>query len=298
MAAARREGIKILHANGSRACFYGGLAGRLLGIPVLWHVRETIRDHLLYDGLLGGMANKIVCASQAIAQERFGRFGPILKSRVAVVRNGIAPDRLKRDEEKRSAIRAELAVKRDEVLIVQLGNFVSLKGHPFAIHGIAEALRLSPQLPVRFLGFGRILDVDYHRRLLALAKEAGVGDRIAFHDYRTDVQGILSAADIFLLPSQREGFSRSLLEAMAMELPVIATQIPAIAEAVAGQGSLLVRDGDIGSLADAILKLSRDGGLRKEMGRINRERVLTQFTEELHRKAIESIYAQLLRPQG
>jgi glycosyltransferase involved in cell wall biosynthesis len=293
--AAKDCGIKIIHANGSRACLYGGIAGRLLGIPVVWHVRETIRDHLAYDGLLGFLAARIVCASHAIVHERFAPFGLLFSRKTTVVYNGVVLDQLQRDEEKRYVIRTELGIEEADVLIGMVGNFIPLKGHKFVIKGIAEACKSHPGFRVKLLCVGRVLDAGYHRGILALAKEEGLEDRIIFMDYSTDIRGILSAADVFTLPSKREGFSRSLLEAMGMGLPVIATNIPAIAEAVEDQsGGILVDDGDVDAMAAAILKLCQEPDLRERMGRRNRERVMKHFTMDIHRKEIENVYFVLL----
>ena len=81
-----------------------------------------------------------------------------------------------------------------------------------------------------------------------------------------------------------------------MGLPVIATRIAAIAEAVEDQtGGMLVEDGDVAVLAQAILALCGSADLRKRMGERNRERVQQRFTADIHQKAIENLYATLLR---
>ncbi len=121
---------------------------------MIWHVRETIRDHILYDGLLGMLAQRIVCASQAVAQERFAPFGQWLARKTMVVYNGIVPGQWFRDERKRCAWRGALGVEEGEVLLVLLGSFVPLKGHAFAIKGIAAACRRQTETPFRLLCVG------------------------------------------------------------------------------------------------------------------------------------------------
>ncbi len=129
----------------------------------------------------------------------------------------------------------------------------------------------------------------------SLIQDEGLEERIRFIDHTTDVQGILSAADLFLMPSQREGFSRSLLEEMAMELPVIATDIPAIAEALEDQrGGILVGYGDDAGLAEAVVTLCRDKALRERMGKENRARVWKYFTSEIRQAEMSSLYSTLL----
>ena len=62
----RRDHVDIIHANGCRACFYSVVAGKALGLPVIWHVRETIKDILLYEGLLGLLSKVIICVSRNV----------------------------------------------------------------------------------------------------------------------------------------------------------------------------------------------------------------------------------------
>jgi glycosyltransferase involved in cell wall biosynthesis len=176
-----------------------------------------------------------------------------------------------------------------------IGNFIPIKGHEFLIKGISEACKRNAGVSLKVLCAGRIIDADYYKRILRLAKDQGIENRVIFCDYTTDVAGKLSAADIFILPSKREGFSRSLLEAMVMELPVIATNISEIAEAVEDHcGGILVKDGDVDAMANAILQLCRDPDLRESMGKENKNRVMKYFTADIHRKAIENIYSTLL----
>jgi glycosyltransferase involved in cell wall biosynthesis len=293
--AARDYGLRIIHANGSRACLYGGIVGRSIGIPVVWHVRETMRDPILYDGLLGVLATRIVCASRAVAQARFERLAILFRRKITVVHNGIVPEGLQKDEQRRDVVRQKFGLQEKDVLIGMIGNFIPLKGHEFLIKGLAEACKRNPDNRLKLLCAGRILDPDYHARILKRVKEQPLADRVILMGYTDDVAGILSAADIFALPSEREGFSRSLLEAMGMGLPVIATNLTAIAEAVEAQrGGLLVADGHVAAMADAMLTLSGRADLRNSMGRRNRERVQKCFTADLHRKAIEDLYSTLL----
>lgn len=123
---------------------------------------------------------------------------------------------------------------RRETLLSLVGNYVPLKGHPHLLRAFAEA-RKGQGRSVKLLCTGRILNADYHRSLLTLLGELGIEADVTLLDYTPDITDLLCATDIFALPSQREGFSRSLLEAMAMGLPVIASRIDEFAEAVEDQ---------------------------------------------------------------
>jgi len=101
-----------------------------------------------------------------------------------------------------------------------------------------------------------------------------------FLGMRTDVRDILAASDMFVLPSYREGMPRSIIEAMAMGLPVIATNIRGSREEVVDGGTgILVPAGDVNALSNAIIKLANDSKLRKTMGKKGRERAEKYFDE-------------------
>ena len=70
----KKNRIDIIHVNGSRACFYAGLAGRILGIPVAWHVRESIRDRYAYDRFLAQCAHIIICVSGSVQRNHKGNY--------------------------------------------------------------------------------------------------------------------------------------------------------------------------------------------------------------------------------
>lgn len=287
--------IQILHANGSRACLYSGIAGRRLHVPVIWHVRESLRDHLFYDGLLGLLANRIVCVSHAAARLRFHRFGVFLSGKIGVIHNGADPSAFIGSPDSRSRIRVSLNIGEEETLISLVGNYIPLKGHTHLLLAFAEARKQQVQR-MKLLCVGRILDAGYHRDLSVLIGNLGLKDDVILMDYKPDIVGLLSATDIFALPSQREGLSRSLLEAMAMGLPIIASRIDEIAEAVDDQqGAILAGYGHVEALAQAILTLSGNPSLRKRMGLKNRERFLERFTLDRHTTSFKRLYSNLMK---
>ncbi len=287
--------INIIHANGSRACLYSGLAGRLLGVPVIWHVRETIRDIYWYDALLGSLAHTIVCASESVKNLRFGQQSSKLKGKCRVVYNSVDSSKFCLDPSLRGKIREELGVSQETILFGIIGNIIPLKGHDFFLKGLELAVKKNPALQLQVVFAGRALDPDFEQRLRELAVQLHLENNIIFSGFRENVVEILSALDVFVLPSQREGFSRSLLEAMSMGLPIIASKINAIEEAVNHEESaLLVEFGNVEALAHMIQQLSTDETLRKSLGDAARERVERNFSLETHSNTIEKIYEDIL----
>ena len=284
----------LIHANGSRVCFYSVLAGRLLGIPVLWHVRETLKDIFFYDAFLGLASKRIVCVSKSVAAKRFGRFGPLLKKKLSVVHNGVDTSRLVRNEHARGEVRTRLAVQSNDVLFGALGNIIPRKGYEFFLQGLSEAKKLNPTISAKVLIVGRRLDTEYYTMLLRLVSDLRLQDSVLFKDYSENVQALLSAMDVFVLSSSSEGFSRALLEAMSSSLPVLATRISEIEEAVADrENALLINFGDMECMASAIVTLAKDEALRKRMGEKNRERAVEKFDLKAHAGAVQNLYTEL-----
>jgi N-acetyl-alpha-D-glucosaminyl L-malate synthase BshA len=130
-----------------------------------------------------------------------------------------------------------------------------------------------------------------------LARTHGVTDDVIFVGKQNDMSQFLAVSDILLLPSELESFGLVALEAMACEVPVIATRVGGIPEVVRdGIDGFLYEIGDIGSMADGCLRILKDTRLRKDLGKAARERATREFCsskivlqyEELYRRTIEA----------
>jgi glycosyltransferase involved in cell wall biosynthesis len=159
------------------------------------------------------------------------------------------------------------------------------------IHDLIDAVSdLQDQnVEVHIIGTG-----PAEKELHELAKRRGVGQLVQFHGYQTPlrVQELNAKADIFVLPTWSEAFPNVILEAMSVGLPVIATRVGGIPEAVLdGVTGILVEPRDCESLARAIRRLSVDGDLRRSMGEAGFQRVRKQFSWDTNTDAFE----QLLR---
>jgi len=135
--------------------------------------------------------------------------------------------------------------------------------------------------------------------LVRMSATFGIEDRVIFAGFRDDIPSLLAAADIFALPTLREGFGVAFAEAMAMGVPVVGSKIGPITEVVKdGETGILVPPNQARSLAQAILLLLEDEAKRKEMGKAGRVGAETLFDERSNFHKIESLYQQLLRQKG
>jgi len=117
---------------------------------------------------------------------------------------------------------------------------------------------------------------------------------VRFEGWRTDPHAYLGAADVFALPSLREGLPLALLEAMAAGVPVVATSVGGVPAAAEG-AALLVPPGDEQALAEGLATLAADPSRRAALARAGRERVEQRYGAERQVRALESLYRRLVR---
>jgi glycosyltransferase involved in cell wall biosynthesis len=184
------------------------------------------------------------------------------RERIRVIHNGV-PTPIPRKPA--SSVRAELHVRSDEVLAVLVATLRPEKSAHVFLNAVRGANRTDPR--VRGLIVGGGLEVD---RLRGLAGNDGV---VQVLGDRRDVADLLGAADISCLSSSAEGVPMSLLEAMALGKPVVATNVGGVSEAVeAGKTGLLVAVGDERAFAEALLRLARDPAFAKRLGDAAKQR--------------------------
>lgn len=168
----------------------------------------------------------------------------------------------------RERIRAELGLPADAVVAVTVANFRREKDYPNLLRAARRAFDQDPRLHIVAVGQGPL-----EAEVRALHAELSLGDRFVLTGYRADVSDILAASDLFTLGSAFEGLPVSIMEAMAAGLPVVATAVGGVPEAVTeGVTGLLVPPHEDEALARALLELSRDPERRAHMGEQARDR--------------------------
>jgi glycosyltransferase involved in cell wall biosynthesis len=132
-----------------------------------------------------------------------------------------------------------------------------------------------------------------------LARELRLEDRVRFLGQRSDVADLLSACDVFILPSRHEGLGVAALEAMAAGRPIVATRVGGLAEAVVHERTgLLVPPEDPAALATALARLLRDPALRARLGAEGPARIAEGFRADDLVEAYERLYGEVLAEAG
>lgn len=279
---ARAADAALIHANGSRAMAYAAVAGRLSGRPTLWHVRVADRDGLV-DRVLGALATAIIATSRAVAR----RF-PWAGAKVRLVPNGVDLKRFA-PRPPSGAVRASLGVPPSAPVALSIGRHVPEKGYRHLVDAAARLERARPGVHWVLVGDG-----EGRGELEAQARRLGLASRVHFTGWRDDVADVLALADVFVLPSESEGFGRVLVEAMAMGRPVVATEVGGVPDVVvAGETGLLVRPTDPVALADAVQALLADPARAARLGAAGRARAESTFSLGAHVDAVERVYDEV-----
>jgi len=218
-----------------------------------------------------------------VSQEEFSLFRGI-----RCIHNFIDPETYHR-RPGRERSRA-LWCRPDEPLIVHVSNFRAIKQVPQVVRIFA---RIAAALPARLVLVGEGPDLS---RVRGLARELGVAPRVTFAGLRSQVADILSVADLFLLPSLQESFGLSALEAMACEVPVIASRVGGLVEVVEdGVTGHLLDAGDVAGMAEAGIRLlQRPEAERREIGRRARRRAVQCFSAERIVPQYEQYFLEVL----
>lgn len=183
--------------------------------------------------------------------------------------------------------RKELEMPEDAVLILSVGELNKNKNHKVVIKALSKIN--NPNICYCICGQGN-LKTD----LISLAEILGIKNTVKFLGYRNDMDEIYKAADIFVIPSKREGLPRSLMEAMAAGLPVICSDIRGNTDLIiGGKGGYLCGPNDVNALAKFIDILANNENLRIEMGNVNLEAVKA-FDIENVQKEMKKIYCEVL----
>jgi len=268
--------------------FYAGLAGRLVRRPVVWHVRVWRPDPKL-DWLLAVLATRIIVISEAV-RTRFRRY-PRAYRRCSVVPNGIDLDSFVPLKDPAS-VRESLAVPAAARLIGTVGRLVQFKGHQYLLEAFARLRQSHPGIRLVIVGAG-----PEREMLDRQAQGLGVAGVVHFTGHRMDVPDLLATMEVFVLPSVAEDFGRVLLEAMAVQRPVVATAAGGVPEVVEENVTgLLVTPADPAALSDAVSMLLADSARAEAMGRAGRQRVEKHFNLRRHAELVEAVYAEVVRP--
>lgn len=303
----RRERPDIVHTHNPKPGVYGRLAARAAGVPLVVntvHGIYALPDDPITRRMPVYALERIAatCSDAELLQnvedvQTLVRLG-VDRRKVIVLGNGVDLNRFdpaRVGSATRARLRDELGVSDEEVVVGAVGRLVWEKGYRELFRAAGEARRREPRLRVVVIGPSDPdkADAISASELAAAERDAG----ITFLGHRTDVDELYAAMDAYVLASHREGFPRSAMEAAAMGLPIIATDIRGCRQVVDhGWSGLLVPLGDVERLADALVLVARDDRLRAAMGRRGRRKAIAEFDQQRVIERTLDVYRRGLAP--
>jgi glycosyltransferase involved in cell wall biosynthesis len=299
----RRERFDLIHAHTSKPGYLARLAALGTGIPVIYRPAcfafhdQASAFRKRYSVVLERLAARHMTARiMAVCNDEreLGlRNGVGTPEQIVTIHTGIDPRPFGQAVD-RAALRAALGVPADVPLVGVVGRLSAQKA---PLDFVRAAARVHAAMPVaHYVWVG---DGELEPQARALVAELGLDTVFHFAGLRRDVPALLQAFDIFTLPSHWEGFSLSVLEAMAAGLPIVATRVTGTAEAIAhGESGLLVPMGDDSAMAAAIFSLLADPERARGFGQAGRRRIDELFTRERMIRRISELYDQVSAEYG
>jgi L-malate glycosyltransferase len=300
--AAHRAQVDVVHANSIRAGIVLGL-GRLGPLATVVHVRDCLPPgpaSVATMRLIAATATTVVANSHYTARSVLAAAPD---ARVEVVHNPVDLARWDPERIDRACARAALGTAGErQVLLGVVAQLSPWKGQDTAI----EALRLLREQGVdahllligsaKFRARATRFDNEaYVSGLEAQVAAAGLQERVSWLGEREDVPELVRALDVLLLPSHEEPFGRALIEAMALGVPVLATEIGGPSEILEdGREGYLLPPHDATAWARAVRLIAESPDRGREMGAAGRRRVHACFTAEQHASAIFQVYERAL----
>lgn len=299
----RRKRFHIVHSLTPKAGLLSMLAAYVARVPLrvhiftgqVWVTRHGVRRYVLkfFDRLIAALATHLLADSPSQCRFLVAE-GVVSETRIRCLADGsicgVDAHRFHPDSAVRERVRQSLGIPADALIVLFLGRLTRDKGVLDLARAYAELAVRYPSLYLLCVGpdeggLRHVLDgqlIAYYARV----RFVGI----------TDVpQDYMAAADIFALPSYREGFGSTILEAAACGLPAVASRIYGLTDAVAdGVTGILHEPGDIADLAGALDTLIADAECRIRMGIAARARILEKFTVGRLVSAHLAFYDQIL----
>jgi glycosyltransferase involved in cell wall biosynthesis len=289
----RDRDISLVHGHGYKPDIYGYLSARAVGIPFvatchLWTgATLPIRFYEFLDSFILRRAQAAVGVSDAITQivERSG----VPRANISTIYNGTDFSRFRAAA---PTLRAELGIG-DRVLIGTVARLEEQKGLEYFIRASREVLSELPDALFVVVGDGSL-----RSRLDGLIRRLGLKSKVLLLGQRNDMPGVYASLDLFVLASIDEGMPMTILEALAVCRPVVATQVGAVDKLVIQERTgLLVEPRDVPALRNAMLRCLKNPSFALELGRNGEEHVRNSFSAEGMAGNYLQIYEQALRGQ-
>lgn len=274
----KREKIDYIHCNTPVGGVLGRLAGKKCRVKKViyqahgfhFYKGAPFKNWLLYYPVERGLAHytDTIITINSEDYERAKKFRLRNHGKVYYVPGvGIDTSQYHTDEKSRIEKRRELGIPLDAILMISVGELNDNKNNQLIIEALGKMKNESIHYVLCGIG-------ERENELKYQAQKLGLGNNIHFLGYRMDVKALMNASDIFVMPSYREGLSRSIMEAMASGLPCIVSKIRGNVDLIdESKGGFLFSPDDVDKAIESISILAQRGGLRKDMSDWNKKKI-------------------------
>ncbi len=300
----RRMAPDIVHTHNPKPGLYGRVAARAARVPVVVNTVHGLyalpEDRFRKRAVVYTLERvAAMCSNAELIQnpediETLSRLG-VPRTKLRFLGNGVDLERFdpaRVDARRRAEVRAELGVGADEILCGAVGRLVWEKGYREVFAAAERLQRDAPNVRVVVVG-----PTDTHKADALGAEDVDRARQtgVIFTGERSDVADLYAAMDMYVLASYREGFPRSAMEASAMGVPVIATNVRGCRQVVDdGRNGVLVPVRDASALAEAIIRLASEPDTRARMSEAARAKALVDFDERRVIDTTLDVYARLV----
>jgi glycosyltransferase involved in cell wall biosynthesis len=290
----KKEKVDVVHTHNFSPLLYAAIPARLAGVKVLVHTEHArtafpdVKRRMVAERCLSFLADRFTAVSPKVKRDLI-YYEKINPEKIQMIWNGI--DTVLPPVRRESAdVRRELGIAATASIVGVCCRLMAQKGVRYLLEAAPAILRDHPKAVFLIVGDG-----DLRPTLQKLANTLGVEKHVVFTGFRSDVNDLLGAFDVYVLPSVFEGTPLGLLEAMLLSKCVVATKVGSNAEIVREDVSgKLVEPTRPDQLSDAVSRLLSNPEKREDMGRNARERVLELFSLDRMINEYEVLYESLV----
>lgn len=257
------------------------------GMPMVFtiHGYPDVTSYLVSGVFANRLVDKVICVSNA-ERKKAEKYG-WSKAKLTTIYNGVPVPQVPKASDDTGIHRI---IPKTAYVIGTVARLERAKGIRYLIEAMPRVISGYPNTVLVIVGDG-----SKRPELSLLSQELGVSQNVVFTGQLTDPGPVLSVMDVFVLPSLREALGIAILEAMAFSLPVVATGVGGIPEAVAhNKTGILVPPGNSEAIASALLRLADNPALRREYGSAGRKRFEEHFTESAMAEQTMALYRSML----
>jgi glycosyltransferase involved in cell wall biosynthesis len=286
--------VQIVHTHLYDSGIWGRLVGKLAGAPVIMTTEHGMTlwkksHHLILERFVNQFTDKIIAVSEDIRRRRIEHEG-VPPEKIITIPNAVNIEQFSQASA-RNKIRKQLNLDSYAPVVGAVARLVPPKRLDYLLAAARLVCQAAPQARFIIIGDGPLRQELENQA--AELKEVGC---VQFLGSRQDIPDLLSALDIFVLSSEREGLPVAMLEAMAASVPVVVTGVGGIPEVIRdGQNGLLVPPHEPERLAQAILNLIGDPGLRRNLAEQGLKTVNAHFSANAVSRQIIALYDDLLK---